>query len=201
MRTPHFWLAALLGAGTLLLPHGSLAQRKKEKDKDKTPPPPPVLQTLTPNRNAQFVLLHGEVVQRLGGQLTPLTQNVRLPNGTEINVKSGIVEYVNGKITSLHEGDYVNAEGGLVFATPASAAAARGDAALPAGAQFDHYVQPGAASAATLIDAPTERELLLLREIELLKSKVSLLAQSHPNPPSTEAVDKQLQELDSQLKR
>lgn len=199
MRIPPFLLAALLGAGTLLLPHSSLAQGKKDKNKDKTPAPP-VMQNITPNRNAQFVLLDGEVVQRLGKQITPIAQNIRLPGGTKINVKSGIVEYTNGKITSLHEGDYVNAEGGIVFASPASAAAARGDSVVAANAKFNRYVQVGTAAAPVLTDAPNEREQLLMREIELLKNKVNLLTQTHQNPPSTEAVDKQLQQLDSQLK-
>ncbi|MGI4871061.1 MAG: DUF6799 domain-containing protein [Janthinobacterium lividum] len=197
MRTQHLFLAALLGAGTLLLPHQSLAQKRK---KDQAPPPP-VMQSITPNRNAQFVLLDGEVVQRLNKQITPLTQNIRLvPSGTKINVKSGIVEYVNGKITSLHEGDYVNAEGGLVFATPASAAAARGDSAVSANAKFDHYVQVGTAPTTVLTNAPTEREQLMMREIELLKNKITLLNQTHSNPPSTDAVDKQVQQIETQLK-
>jgi hypothetical protein len=153
-----------------------------------------------PNRNAQFLFTRGAVVQRLGNKLTPLTQNVRLPNGTKINVRSGIVELPTGKITTLREGDYVNAEGGVVFGTPASAAAARGDTTVAANSKFDSYVHVGTAPTRVLSDKPTERELLLMRKIELLNSKVTLLNQTTPNPPNTEAVDKQLQELDAQLK-
>ena len=156
--------------------------------------------SIRPNRNAQFVFRNGEVVQRLGTQLTPLTQNVRLPNGTKINVKSGIVEFPGGKITSLHENDYKNADGGLVFRPPASAAAARGDNSVDANAKYDKYVQVGTAPATVLGDAPNEREQLLMQKIELLNRKVTLLQQTHPNAPSTEAVDKQLQELDTRIK-
>ncbi len=112
MRFSSLFATALLGA-TL-----SLAAQPGYAQSGGTP--------IRPNRNAQFVFRNGEVVQRLGTQITPLAQNVRLPNGTKINVKSGIVEFPGGKITSLHEGDYINAEGGIVFGTPASAAAAQG---------------------------------------------------------------------------
>jgi hypothetical protein len=36
--------------------------------------------------------------------------------------------------------------------------------------------------------------------VELLTRKVALLQQTHPNAPSTEAVDRQLQDLDTRLK-
>ena len=157
-------------------------------------------QPVRPNRNTQFLFVRGAVVQRLGNQTTPLTQNVRLPNGTKINVRSGIVELPTGKITTLREGDYVNAEGGIVFGSPASAAAARGDSTVAPNAKFDPYVHVGSAPAPVLGNAPTERELLLMRKVELLNRKVALLNETNPNPPNTEAVDKQLQELDSQLK-
>ncbi len=186
MRTSHFFAVALLGAGLLLTPHLSAAQAGGEP--------------IRPNRNAQFVFRNGEVVQRLGTQITPLSKNVRLPNGTKINVKSGIVELPGGKITSLHENDYINAEGGIVFATPASAAAARGDNSVATNAKYDKYVQVGTAPTTILGDAPNEREQLLMHKIELLTRKVTLLQQTHPNAPSTEAVDKQLQEIDTQLK-
>jgi hypothetical protein len=159
-----------------------------------------VVQAVRPNRNTQFLYLNGAVVQRLGTTTTPLTQNVRLPNGTKINVRSGIVELPTGKITTLRDGDYVNAEGGIVFGSPASAAAARGDTSVAANAKFDTYVHVGTAPARILGDAPTEREQLLMRKIELLSRKVTLLTQTNPNPPSTEAVDKQLSEIDTQLK-
>lgn len=159
-----------------------------------------VVQNVRPNRNTQFLFLNGAVVQRLGNQTTALKQNVVLPNGTKINVRSGIVELPTGKITSLHEGDYINAEGGIVFGSPASAAAARGDGSVPADAKFDSYVHVGAAPAPVLTNEPSEREQLLVRKIELLTRKVALLSQTHPSPPTTDAVDKQLQEIDAQLK-
>ncbi|MEJ7665813.1 MAG: hypothetical protein WKG07_43000 [Hymenobacter sp.] len=48
---------------------------------------------MRPGRTTQFVFRNGEVMERTGRQLKPLTQNVRLPNGTKINVRSGIVEF------------------------------------------------------------------------------------------------------------
>lgn len=186
MRQPHFFAAALLGAALSFTALSSHAQSGG------TP--------IRPNRNAQFVFRNGEVVQRLATQITPLTQNVRLPNGTKINVKSGIVEFPGGKITSLHEGDYINAEGGIVFSTPASAAAARGDNSVAANAKYDKYVQVGTASTTIIGNAPSEREQLLTQKVELLTRKVALLQQTHPNPPDTGVVDKQLQDLDTQIK-
>lgn len=163
-------------------------------------------QLIRPNRNTQFVFQHERVVQRLGTQLTPLVQNVRLPNGTKINVRSGIVEFPSGKITPLHEGDYINAEGGIVFATPASAAAARGDYLTAVNAQYDKYVHvgtsaaPAGSSAATASpDSAAVRELLLRQKVELLNRKLTLLQETHPNAPTTSAVDKQLQALDARL--
>jgi hypothetical protein len=131
-------------------------------------------------RNTQFLYTNGKVVQRVGKQITPLAKNVRLPNGTKINVRSGIVELPTGKITTLREGDYVNAEGGIV--------------------KFDPYVHVGTAPARALSDAPTDREQLLMRKIELLNRKVELLNQSVATPPDMSAVDKQIQELDAQIK-
>ena len=181
---------AALGLGLAAAPRLSLAQ--------------PSGGVLTrPNRNTQFVFQNGAVMQRLGNQLTPLTQNVRLPNGTKINVRSGIVEFSSGKITPLHEGDYVNAEGGLVFATPASAAAARGNYLVDVNAKYDQYVQVGTAAAPVVVptgsDSVAVRELLLRQKVELLSRKVNLLQQTHPNAPNTSAVDKQLQALDLRL--
>lgn len=185
MRFTSFFVATLCGAALSLTSLTSRAQAGG------TP--------IRPNRNAQFVFRNGEVVQRLGTQITPLTQNVRLPNGTKINVKSGIVEFPGGKITSLHENDYINAEGGIVFDTPASAAAARGDASVDAKAKYDKYVQVGTAPTTSTANLPNEREQLLMQKIELLNRKVTLLQQTHPNAPNTDAVDKQLQTLDTQL--
>ena len=187
MRFSHLTASLLLGASLAFVPRPGQAQTS-------------VVQTVRPNRNTQFLYLNGAVVQRLGTTTTPLTQNVRLPNGTKINVRSGIVELPTGKITTLRDGDYVNAEGGIVFGSPASAAAARGDTSVAANAKFDTYVHVGTAPARILGDAPTEREQLLMRKIELLSRKVTLLTQTNPNPPSTEAVDKQLSEIDTQLK-
>lgn len=187
MRYSPLFASLLLGAGLALAPRLSAAQNS-------------VVQSVRPNRNTQFLYTKGTVVQKLGTTVTPLTQNVRLPNGTKINVRSGIVELPTGKITTLRDGDYVNAEGGIVFGTPASAAAARGDTTVSANAKFDTYVHVGTAPARVLSDAPTEREQLLMRKIELLSRKVTLLTQTNSNPPSTEAVDKQLQDIDVQLK-
>jgi len=187
MRFSHLTASLLLGASLAFVPRPGQAQTS-------------VVLTVRPNRNTQFLYLNGAVVQRLGTTTTPLTQNVRLPNGTKINVRSGIVELPTGKITTLRDGDYVNAEGGIVFGSPASAAAARGDTSVAANAKFDTYVHVGTAPARILGDAPTEREQLLMRKIELLSRKVTLLTQTNPNPPSTEAVDKQLSEIDTQLK-
>ena len=187
MRFSYLTTSLLLSASLAFVPRPGQAQTS-------------VVQTVRPNRNTQFLYLNGVVVQRLGTQTTPLTQNVRLPNGTKINVRSGIVELPTGKITTLRDGDYVNAEGGIVFGSPASAAAARGDTSVAANAKFDTYVHVGSAPARILGDAPTEREQLLMRKIELLSRKVTLLTQTNPNPPSTEAVDKQLSEIDTQLK-
>jgi hypothetical protein len=186
MRFSPFFATTLLGAAL------SLASLPGHAQSGGTP--------VRPNRNAQFVFRNGEVVQRLGTQITPLAQNVRLPNGTKINVKSGIVEFPGGKITSLHENDYINAEGGIVFGTPASAAAARGDNSVATDAKYDKYVQVGTAPTTITGDAPNEREQLLMHKVELLNRKVALLQQTHTNLPNTEAVDKQLQELDAQLK-
>ena len=187
MRLSHLIASSLLGASLAVAPHLSMAQTS-------------VVQTVRPNRNTQFLYLNGVVVQKLGTQVTPLTQNVRLPNGTKINVRSGIVELPTGKITTLRDGDYVNAEGGIVFGSPASAAAARGVTTVATNAKFDTYVHVGKAPARVLSDAPNEREQLLMRKIELLTRKVTLLTQTNPNPPSTEAVDKQLSDIDEQLK-
>ena len=188
MRLTHLLASALLGAGLAATPRLSAAQ-------------PSGGQPVRPGRTTQFLFTRGAVVQRVGTKITPLTQNVRLPNGTKINVRSGIVELPTGKITTLREGDYVNAEGGIVFGTPASAAAARGDTTVAANAKFDPYVHVGTAPARVLGDAPTEREQLLMRKIELLNRKMALYSQTVTNPPDTDAVDKQLQELDAQLKK
>lgn len=147
----------------------------------------------------QFVMQNGEVVRRDGDKITALTQNVKLASGVKINYKNGIIEMPadkidpKGKKITLREGDYVRADGGVVFATPGSAAAARGETA-PAGAKYDTYVQRGAG-----FSDPTMQVSLLNKKIELLTRKVNLLSQSQPATPETKAIDDELARLDSQL--
>lgn len=152
----------------------------------------------------QFVMQNGEVMRREGSQLTGLTQNVKLAGGVKINYKNGIVEMpadkINpkGKKITLREGDYVRADGGVVFATPASAAAASGAAtspATPANATYETYVQRGPGYA-----APEQQMQLLSKKVELLTQKVQLLSQGRTDLPSTKAIDDQLAEINTQLK-
>ena len=75
-----------------------------------------------PNPATRYVYQNGEVVQRLGEKTIRITRNLRLPDGTKINYKSGMVEMAGGKIITLRAGDYVKADGGVVYATPATAA-------------------------------------------------------------------------------
>lgn len=154
--------------------------------------------------NSQFIMVDGTVVHRQGNQTTALTQNVRLAGGTKINYKSGIVELPGGKITTLHEGDYVKPDGGIVFATPASAAAARGDNAVPADAQYDKYVQVGrapgnSAEMETRLSALDQRVQLMARKIKLLNDKITLLSKSKQKLPNTAQLDQQIKALDAQL--
>jgi hypothetical protein len=152
----------------------------------------------------QFLMQNGEVVRRDGGQITSLTQNVKLSNGVKINYKSGIVEMpadkINpkGKKITLREGDYVRPDGGVVFATPGSAAAARGDAAAgtPAanGARYDTYVQRGPG-----FSDPAIQMGLLQKKVELLTQKVQLLSQGRTDMPDTKSIDDQLTQINSQL--
>ncbi|MFD1466848.1 DUF6799 domain-containing protein [Hymenobacter caeli] len=151
----------------------------------------------------QFVFQNGAVVRRDGNQTVPLTQNVRLANGTKINYKSGIVEFPGGKLTTLKEGDFVRPDGGLVFATPGSAAAARGEAPGAAGASYSPYTLPGRAVPG---DAKAENEALrvhlqlLERKVELLNRKIALLGPGQPTPPDTRQLDLDLAALDAQLR-
>ena len=206
MLSKQFFTIILVGLSLALAPRLGVAQSKRklkaqaEAQAQAEAEAQRQVLNVHPGRNTQYVFRDGAVVQRLGTQLTPLAQNVRLPGGTKINVRSGIVELVTGKLTSLHEGDYVNADGGIVFATPGSAAAARGDSTVSPNAKFDSYIHIGSAAAPILTDEPTERELLFIRKIELLNRKVSLLTQTHTNLPNTDAVDKELKALDAQLK-
>ena len=151
----------------------------------------------------QFVMTNGEVVRREGTQTMPLTQNVKLAGGVKINYKNGIVEMpadkINpqGKKITLHEGDYVKPDGGVVFATPASAAAARGEGtppATPPGTKYEPYVQHGPGFA-----DPAMQVSLLNKKIDLLNQKIQVLSQGQPTTPSTKAIDDQLKQLDAQL--
>jgi hypothetical protein len=150
--------------------------------------------------STQFVMQNGEVVKRDGSQITPLSQNVKLASGVKINYKNGIVEMpadklnASGKKITLREGDYVRADGGVVFATPGSAAAARGAAPTPPGAAYEKYVQRGPGYA-----DPATRVALLNKKVELLTQKISLLSQGRSDLPDTRAVDEQIASLDAQL--
>ncbi|HEX8507182.1 MAG TPA: DUF6799 domain-containing protein [Hymenobacter sp.] len=148
----------------------------------------------------QFVFKDGEVMRREGSQLTPLTQNVKLRSGVKINYKNGIVEMpadkVNpqGKKLTLREGDYVRADGGVVFATPASAAAARNQPPAAGGAKYDAYVQRGPGYA-----NPAMQASLLSKKVDLLTQKVNLLSQGRTDMPDTKSIDEQLARLDAQM--
>jgi hypothetical protein len=149
----------------------------------------------------QFVFKNGEVMRRDGNQLTPLTQNVKLASGVKINFKSGIVEmpadkvHPQGKKLTLREGDYVRADGGVVFATPGSAAAARGEAPNGPSGKFEPYVQRG-----TGFSDPAMQVSLLTKKVDLLTQKVTLMSQGRTDMPDTKAIDDQLAQLDAQLK-
>ena len=150
--------------------------------------------------STRFVMQNGEVVKRDGSQVTALTKNVKLSSGVKINYKNGIVEMPadklnpTGKKITLREGDYVRADGGVVFATPASAAAAQGAAPTPPSASYDKLVQRGPGYA-----EPTQRVPMLNKKIELLNQKISLLSQGRSDLPDTKTLDAQLTELDAQL--
>ncbi|AWM35069.1 DUF6799 domain-containing protein [Hymenobacter nivis] len=150
----------------------------------------------------QFVYQNGAVVQREGPSTKSLTQNVRLANGIKINYKSGIVEFPGGKLITLREGDFVRPDGSLVFATPGSAAAARGDGPAPSSAPFTTYtlptrVVPGNATAET--GSLQLRVQLLERKVELLNRKVALLNQGQAASPGAHQIDLDLAALDAQL--
>lgn len=151
----------------------------------------------------QFVMQNGAVVRRRAGQTTGLTQNVRLPNGTKVNVKSGIVELPTGKLITLKEGDYVKADGGVMFATPQSAAASRGET-VSADAKYDPVLERRAAPSATDVDARlgdlNRRVELMAQKIQLLNQKISLLSQGNPKAPDTSQLDGQIKALDEQLR-
>ena len=147
-----------------------------------------------PNPATRYVYQNGEVVQRLGEKTTRITRNLRLPDGTKINYKSGMVEMAGGKIITLRAGDYVKADGGVVYATPGSAAYARNDQTVPATAKFDTFVQVGAASASA-----SEELQLLRKKVELLNRKIELLGQDQTPPSAVAVLDVQLREIDEKL--
>lgn len=151
-------------------------------------------QPVRPNPNTQFVYLNGEVMQRLGDKTTRLAQNIKLPNGTKINHKSGMVEMVGGKIITLRQNDYVKADGGVVYATPGSAAYSRGDNTVAADAKFEPYVQVGAASGNA-----SEQLRLLQKKVDLLTRKVELLGKGQTPLPAVAALDAELRETDEAL--
>jgi hypothetical protein len=155
----------------------------------------------------QYVMQNAEVMLRQGTRLTSLTKNVVLPNGTKVNYKSGIVEFPTGKKTTLREGDYVTTAGDVVFATPASAAAARGDSSVPAEAQYTPYVQKGTAPTAptttsvTAIGTPNDLTSLLTRKVQLLTEKINLMTPNPANQAAINSLNQQLQALDAQIGR
>jgi hypothetical protein len=153
----------------------------------------------------RFLMQNGEVVLVQGKRPTALTKNVLLSNGTKINYKSGIVEFPGGKITTLKEGDYVRPNGDVVFASPASAAQARGDNSVPATAKFDTYVDPRPAPATpaameTRLGEMNQKISLMAEKIQLLNQKISLLSNNAQRPADTAALDQKIQAIDAKLK-
>ena len=174
-KLPYLLLLGLLPGPT----HRAAAQAK-------TAPPAGAVATDPADR---FLLQDGAVVLVRGRWPSPLTRNVVLANGTKINYKSGIVEFVTGKKTTLREGDYVKMNGDIVYATPASAAAARGDNSVPATARYDRFADGRQATIGTTVTAtPVAGELttLLTRKIQLLNQKIGLM---RPNPANQAALD------------
>lgn len=193
MRT----LVFLLLAGSLLTAApAALAQNKP------TPRVRPI-GAIDYGTGAQFLLRNGEVVLHQDTNYQPLRKNIRLANGTKINYKSGIVELPGGKITTLHEGDYVNSEGSIVFATPASAAAARHDTIGANAARFEQYVERGQVvplpDLQNRLNQQSRQVRLLEQKVQLLQQKIDLLTRQ-PTPADTRQLDQQLRTLDQQLK-
>lgn len=166
----------------------------------KTTPP---IGAVATNPSDRFVLRDGAVVLVQGNRSSPLSKNVVLSNGTKINYKSGIVEFTTGKKTTLREGDYVKMSGDIVYATPASAAAARGDNSVPATAQYSKYVERGTATSTAVAATPVAEELtgLLTRKIQLLNQKISLMTPNPANQAALDKLNKQLETLDAQINR
>ncbi|MBC6988482.1 DUF6799 domain-containing protein [Hymenobacter sp. BT491] len=178
---------------SLSLPLAAAAQSK-------TAPKP--AGAVSANSTDQFLMKDGAVVLRQGTKITPLTKNVQLANGTKVNYKSGIVELPVGKMTTLREGDYVTMQGDIVFATPASAAAARGDNSVPATAQYQQYIDRDTPSSAAEMESRltslNSKITLMAQKIQLLNDKISLLS-SGQRPANTTQIDQQLKALDQQL--
>ncbi|TGD82767.1 DUF6799 domain-containing protein [Hymenobacter wooponensis] len=157
------------------------------------------------NSTDRFLMQGGQVVLVQGKRPTPLSKNVVLSNGTKINYKSGIVELPGGKITTLKEGDYVRMDGGIVFATPGSAAEARNEPANTASSQFQQYVdnRPAPNSTAGVEVRLTElnQKISLMGEkIQLLNQKICLMSSSSQRPVDTSQLDQQIKALDEKLK-
>jgi hypothetical protein len=88
----------------------------------------------------------------------------------------------------------VRADGGLVFATPGSAAAARGEAPAGTKGEFDPYIQRGPGYA-----DPAMQVSLLNKKVELLNQKVRVLSQGRTDLPDTKSIDDQLAQVNAQL--
>ncbi|SHL48882.1 DUF6799 domain-containing protein [Hymenobacter psychrotolerans] len=153
----------------------------------------------------QYLMQNGEVVLRQNGRTVSLSKNVVLSNGTKVNYKSGIVEFPTGKKTTLREGDYVTIGGDVVFATPGSAAAARGDNSVPADAKFNKYVDRGTtptSTTTTIIDSQAnDLTTLLSRKIQLLNEKIGLMTPNPANQAAIESLNQQIKTLDAQINR
>ena len=176
-------------------PHSGTAQTKTT---------PKRAATVAANDPGQLVMHNGEVAMRQGSRTVPLTKNVVLSDGTKVNYKSGIVEFTTGKKTTLHEGDYITAGGEVVFATPASAAAARGDSTVHTDAQYTPYVEKTAISASTNVTAiatPNDLTSLLTRKVQLLTEKIRLMTPNPANQTALADIDRQLQALDARIGR
>jgi hypothetical protein len=159
----------------------------------------------TANATDRFVMRNGQVVLMQGQNVTPLSKNVVLSNGTKINYKSGIVELAEGKITTLKEGDYVRMSGEIVFATAGSAAQARNDASVAPDAKFNNYVDKtpdpnGPAAMEARLTVLNQKITLMGEKIQLLNQKISLLSSSTQRNADTSQLDQQIKALDEKLK-
>ncbi|UOR05838.1 hypothetical protein MUN82_01770 [Hymenobacter aerilatus] len=188
---------------SLLLMGSMLTATPFAKAQNKTPRVRPV-GAVAYGIGAQFLFRNGEVVLHQDNNYQPLTKNIRLANGTKINYKSGIVELPSGKMTTLHEGDYVNSTGNIVFATPSSAAAARHDTVGATAARFEQYVERGQVVPLPDLQAQLSRQRqqlqLMEQKVRLLNQKIDLLSRQ-PTSPNTRQLDQQLKELDQQLQQ